>query len=211
MYHTRGAPGADLHAMFQNDLVFGQVGFVKENEGFSPYGSVRLEFGERRGLQVNVSGLVNYGLGVARAPEIDPDEPEELHPGDTRVDKLRYGLAANVRWKALDVYAAIVWDRVFGLPGRVRGFDRTATGLTVGADYLVHEHVMLSGRFDQMWAGGLRSQKADASVFTAQAKYYPWLNIAFFVRDSVNLKSFREENPLRSFKNQVFVGIDWDF
>lgn len=211
MYHTTGAPGADVHAMFQNNLVFAQAGFVKENEGFSPYGSVRLEFGERGGLQFNISGLVNYGFGVARAPEIDPDEPEELRAGGRRVDKLRYGLAANVRWKALDVYSAIMWDRIFGLPSAVRGFDRTATGLTIGADYLVHENVMLSGRFDHLWAGGLRSQKADGSVFTAQVKYYPWLNIAFFIRDSVNLLSFREENPLRSFKNQVFVGIDWDF
>jgi hypothetical protein len=116
-----------------------------------------------------------------------------------------------VRWKALDVYGAIMWDRVFGIPNTVRGFDRTAAGLTVGADYLVHENVMLSGRFDHLWAGGLRNQKADGSVLTAQVKYYPWLNIAFFIRDSVNLLSFREENPLRSFKNQVFVGIDWDF
>jgi len=44
-----------------------------------------------------------------------------------------------------------------------------------------------------------------------QAKFYPWQNIAFFVRDSVNLLSFIEESPLRNWRNQVFVGIDWDF
>jgi len=27
----------------------------------------------------------------------------------------------------------------------------------------------------------------------------------------VNLRKFHEGNPLRSYRNQVFVGIDWDF
>ena len=44
-----------------------------------------------------------------------------------------------------------------------------------------------------------------------QAKVYPWQNIAFFVRDSVNLQSVVERSPLRNWRNQLFVGIDWDF
>jgi hypothetical protein len=48
-------------------------------------------------------------------------------------------------------------------------------------------------------------------VLTAQVRYYPWQNIAFFLRDSVNLRKFHEANPLRSYRNQVFAGIDWDF
>jgi hypothetical protein len=31
------------------------------------------------------------------------------------------------------------------------------------------------------------------------------------VRDSINMRAFVEENPLRSWSNQFFVGIDWDF
>ena len=84
-------------------------------------------------------------------------------------------------------------------------------GLTVQADYLAHENVLLSGRFDQLWAGGLKDDKLDATVLTAQIRYYPWQNIAFFVRDSVNVRKFHKGNPLRSYRNQVFVGIDWDF
>ena len=208
MYNTTGSPGADFHAMFQNNLLLGQAGFLKENEGFNTYGMLRLDLGERGGFTFNVSALVNWGFGVARAP--DPDDTEL--PGDTRIDRLRYGLAATARWKALDVYGAVIWDRVFNVPGALRrDFDRTAAGLTLEVDYLVHEQVMLSTRFDQLWAGGLREDKRDGTVVSAQVRYYPWPNIAFFIRDSVNVRSFVEDNPLRSWKNQVFVGIDWDF
>jgi hypothetical protein len=208
MYNTRGAPGADFHAMFQNNLLLGQVGFLRENEGFNTYGVLRLDLGERSGFTFNVSGLVNWGFGVARAP--DPDDTEL--PGDTRVDGLRYGLAANARWKGLDIYGAVIWDRLFNVPGALRrDFDRTGAGLSLEVDYLVHEQVMLSTRFDQLWAGGLREDKRDGTVVSAQIRYYPWPNLAFFVRGSVNVRSFVEDNPLRSWKNQVVVGIDWDF
>jgi hypothetical protein len=207
MYNTTGEPGADFHAMF-NDVVIAQVGFLRENEGFNTYGMVRYDLLDRGGFTFNVSGLVNWGFGVVRAP--DPGDHER--PGDTRLDRLRYGVAANARWKAFDVYGALIRDHVFGLPGDLgRDFDRSATGLTIEVDYLVHEKVMLSTRFDQLWAGGLKDDKLDGTVVSAQAKFYPWQNIAFFVRDSVNLRAFHEENPLRSWRNQVFVGIDWDF
>ena len=212
MYNTRGAYGADIHAMFQNNLLLGQVGFLQENEGFNIYSVGHLQFGESRGLVVHLSPLVNWGFGVVRAPVLDPDEPGEVHAGSRRLDRLRYGVAANARWKQLDVYGALIFDQLFGVPGELRGqFDRDAAGLTLQVDYLVHENVMLSTRFDQLWAGGLKDQKLDGTVLTVQAKYYPWQNIAFFVRDSVNLRKFHEGNPLRSWKNQVFIGIDWDF
>ncbi len=207
MYNTSGAPGADFHAMF-NDVVLGQIGFLRENEGFNTYAAARFDLLDRGELTFNVSALVNWGFGVVRAP--DPDDPSQ--PGGNRLDRLRYGIAANVRWTQLDVYGALIWDRLYGLPGELRGsFDRTATGLTIQADYLVHEKVMLSSRFDQLWAGGLKDEKRDGSVLSVQAKFYPWQNIAFFVRDSVNLRSFVEDSPLRNWRNQLFIGIDWDF
>lgn len=208
MYNTRGAPGADFHAMFLNNLFVAQAGFLRENEGFNTYAMWRMNLGERGGYTFNISPLVNWGFGVARAP--DPDDHDR--PGAARLDRLRYGVAANYRWRALDVYGAVIWDRVFNVPrGLGREFDRSAAGLTLELDYLVHDTVMLSGRFDQLWAGGLRDDKRDGSVLTAQARYYPWPNVAFFVRDSVNLRPFIENNPLRSWRNQVFAGIDWDF
>ncbi|HEU5305670.1 MAG TPA: hypothetical protein VFU40_13550, partial [Gemmatimonadales bacterium] len=208
LYNTRGAYGADLHAMFQNNLFLGQMGVLQENEGFNVYGVGHVQLVDRGGLLVHLSALLNWGSGVARAP--DPADQEE--PGGRRLDRLRYGLAANVRWKALDVYGALIFDHVYGLPGELdREFDRTAAGLTVQADYLAHEKLMLSARLDQLWAGGLRDDKLDGTVFSAQAKYYQWQNIAFFVRDSVNLRGFHEHNPLRSWRNQLIVGIDWDF
>ena len=208
MYNTPGAPGADFHAMFQNSLLLGQLGFLKENEGFNTYAVGRVDLGERRGFAFNVSALVNWGFGVARAP--DPEAHET--PGAARLDRLRYGLAANARWRGLDVYGAVIWDRLFGVPRELgREFDRDAAGLSLEVDYLLLEEVMVSTRFDQLWAGGLREQKLDGSVLTAQVRYYLWPNVAFFVRDSANLRRSTEENPLRSWRNQVFVGIDWDF
>lgn len=207
MYNTEGAPGADLHAMIDN-VVLVQAGALRENEGFGSYAMTRFDLLDRREMTFNVSALVDWGFGIARAP--DPDDL--ARPGAARLDRLRYGLAANVRWKDLDVYGALIWDRLYDLPGALGGdFDRTATGLTLQVDYLVHEKAMLSSRFDQLWAGGLKADKRDGSVLSLQAKLYPWQNVAFFVRDSVSLRSFVEESPLRNWRNQVLVGLDWDF
>ena len=207
MYNVPGTPGADLHAMI-NDVLVAQTGFLRENEGFNTYGALRFDLLDRRELTFNVSALFNWGFGIVRAP--DPDDHD--HPGDKRLDRLRYGIAANVRWKGLDVYGALIWDRLYGLPGGLRrDVDRTAAGLSVEVDYLLHEKILLSSRFDQLWAGGLREEKRDGSVLSLQAKFYPWQNVAFFVRDSVNVRSFVEESPLRNWRNQLFVGIDWDF
>ena len=207
MYNTPGAPGADFHAMLNNIFV-AEVGFLSENEGFNTYGMLRFDILDRQQFTFNVSALVNWGFGVVRAPD-----PGDLsRPGASRLDRLRYGLAANARWKALDVYGAVIWDQLYGVPAGLRGvFDGTATGLTIQADYLVHEKLLLSSRFDQLWAGGLKDERRDGSVLSLQAKFYPWQNIAFFVRDSVNLQSVVERSPLRNWRNQLFVGIDWDF
>src|SRR6059036_1493562 len=130
MYNTTGAPGADFHAMF-NDVVLGEVGFLRENEGFNTYAAARFDLLDRGELTFNISALVNWGFGVVRAP--DPEDHNQ--PGGNRLDRLRYGIAANVRWKQLDVYGAVIWDRLYGLPGELRGsFDRTATGLAIQAD-----------------------------------------------------------------------------
>jgi hypothetical protein len=213
MYNTPGQPGADFHAMLMHSRypgrsVLAQVGFLRENDGFNLYVMPRFDFGQRAQFTFNVSALVNWGFGIAQAP--DPDAHHR--PGDRRLDRLRYGLAANARWKALDVYGALLWDRVFNLPGALqREFDRTAAGLTLEVDYLALEPVLLSARFDQLWAGGRRDDKRDGTVLSLQVRYYPWPNLAVFVRDSLNLRAFIDENPLRSWRNQFFAGIDWAF
>src|SRR2546430_6723814 len=82
----------------------------------------RFDLLDRRELAFNVSALVNGGLGVVRAP--DPDDRD--HPGGRRLDRLRYGVAANVRWKDLDVYGALIWDQLYGLPGELRSEEHTS-------------------------------------------------------------------------------------
>src|SRR5260370_36207231 len=42
MYNTSGAPGADFHAMF-NDVVLGQIGFLRTNALFNPYAAARVD------------------------------------------------------------------------------------------------------------------------------------------------------------------------
>jgi hypothetical protein len=212
MYNTRGAPGSDFHTMVNNLLIdhpqIIQVGFLRENDGWNAYGAWRVDFGERDQSAFSVSALINWGFGVAWAP--DPTDHDR--PSDQRVDRLRYGVAANARWKGLDVYGALIRDQVFDLPSGLGGeFDRAATGLTLAVDYLAHEQVMLSTRFDQLWAGGLTDEKQDGSVLSFQVKYFLWQNVAFFVRDSVNLLSTIEDDPLRGWRNQVVLGVDWDF
>src|SRR5207249_7665556 len=86
--------GADFHAMF-NDVVLGQVGFLRENEGFNTYMAARFDLLDRGEFTFNVSALMNWGFGVVRAP--DPEDHNQ--PGSNRLDRLRYGMAANVRWK----------------------------------------------------------------------------------------------------------------
>jgi hypothetical protein len=119
---------------------------LRENEGFDTYGVLRLDLGERGGFTFNVSGLVNWGFGVVRAP----DPADTARPGDTRLDRLRYGLAANARWKGVDVYGAVIWDRVFNVPGALRqDFDRTAAGLTLD---MRMTNIDLAGEFEP-WRG----------------------------------------------------------
>lgn len=206
MYNTTGQPGVDLHAMFMNNQFLGQVGFMAENGGFNTYGVFRFDIGQRDDFTFNASALVNWGFGNQFAPD-----PADLdHPGE-RVDRLRLGLAANARWKRLDMYGAVTWDKLYNLPRGLGDFKRTAAGLTVQADYLALEQVMLSSRFDQLWAGGVNDQRQNGSVFTVQARYYPWPNIAFFIRNSTNLRTVVHDNPLRNWRNQFFIGMDWDF
>jgi hypothetical protein len=83
-----------------NDVVLAQVGFLRENEGFDIYGAVRYDLLDRRELTFNVSVLFNWGFGVVRAPDTEDLD----QPGGSRLDRLRYGIAANLRWKRLDVF-----------------------------------------------------------------------------------------------------------
>src|SRR5262245_49577003 len=205
-YNTLGEPGADFHAMLGNNLIVGQTGVLRENDGFTTYLMGRVNLGERDARAFNLSALVAYGIGTAATPDpLDRDRP------DKSVDRLRYGVAANTRLGRWDVYGALLWDQLVDVPSRLRGFDRSAAGLTLEVDYLASETIVLSTRFDQLWAGGFEDQKADGSVLSFQLRYHPWPNVGFFVRDSVNLRSEQDENPLRNWRNQLIVGIDWDF
>src|SRR5205823_14765847 len=109
MYNTAGSPGADFHAMI-NDVFLGQVGFLRENEGFNTYGMARFDLLDRRELAFNVSALVHGGFGVVRAP----DPADRDHPGGRRPDRLRDGAAAKVRWRDPDASGPLPSDHTDG-------------------------------------------------------------------------------------------------
>jgi len=124
---------------------------------------------------------------------------------------LRYELAANVRWKQLDVYGAVIWDRLYGLRGAARDLRGTATGLTIQADYLVHEKLMLSSRFDQLWAVWPQDEKQTAPCCPYRQSSIPGRTSPSSSANSVNLRSVVEDSRCGTGAIKLFVGIDWDF
>jgi len=202
LYNTEGDFGLDLHAMigrwtFQTGLMQGlEAGATDVNAKKDPYLMVRRDFGEARYYSGSLSGLIYQGNDTARVD-------------NTLIDWLRYGWAANIKYRYLDIYGAMIWDRLKDLPPAVLGtFDDTAFGATVEADYLFTDRWLLSLRYDQMNTGGESSQKANGAVLSAQAKFYPRENIAFYLRESLNVG---KDHVVQNFRTLTVLGVDLDF
>lgn len=205
LYNTSGGFGLDVHAMvngrylLQAGIMQGiEAGTSDVNEKKDPYLMARMNFGGTNYFSGSVSGLVNWGNDTAML-------------GKQLIDWFRYGFAGNVKYKLLDIYGAIIWDELSGLPASVAGnFDDTAMGLTIEGDLLITDQHLLSIRYDQMTSGGFISDKADAKVLTFQVRKYYRDNFALFIRDTVNVGTV-SDNPLQNFRNLVAVGVDLDF
>lgn len=202
LYNTSGDLGLDVHAMagpwfIQAGLMQGLFEDAADvNQKKDPYLMVRMNFGGERYQSGSVSGLAYRGNDTARVE-------------GALVDWMRYGVAANIRRRHLDLYGAVIWDRLINLPN-VSDFDKTALGATVEGDYLISDRWMISARYDQMNAGGPIQQKADGKVVSLQARFYPRENLSFFLRDSVNVEAVTQ-NPLQNFRHLTAVGIDLVF
>ncbi len=149
--------------------------------------------------------MVYWGNDTARVPVTVGSVNTVL------IDWLRYGIAGNVKYKSFDIYGALIWDDIQDLPGSLLStFDDEAFGLTVEADYLVSDKLLLSARYDQLDAGGFYTQKENAKVATLQGRYYLRDNFSLYLRDSLNVEKV-SPNPLQSYRNLVAIGLDFDF
>lgn len=211
LYNTEGDLGMDIHGMYgsflyQIGVMQGtQAGFSDVNEGKDIYFVGRYNFGVENFTSGSVSALVHKGTDSASVSKTSGS------PDRTLVDWLRYGLAGNLKYKLLDIYGAYIWDKIEGLPQQTMSvFDDTASGLTVEVDYIASNKLLLSGRYDQLNAGGFTAEKENGKLLTLQARYYKKDNFSLYLRNSLNLKS-ESDNPLNSFKNALAIGFDLDF
>lgn len=204
LYNTSGDAGVDVHGMvgrvmIQTGVMQGlSAGTRDVNEKKDPYLMARVNFGGERYLSGSLSGLLYWGNETAMV--------------ETQlVDWLRQGLSANVKYKLLDLYGAVIWDRVGNLSGTLSPrFDDTALGVTVEGDYLASDPVLLSARYDQLDAGGFINEKADGKLLTLQARYFVRDNVSFALRGSYNLEGVGS-NPIRNFQHLVALAVDLDF
>ncbi|MFQ5597603.1 MAG: hypothetical protein ACE5GK_06075 [Nitrospiria bacterium] len=204
LYNTAGDFGIDTHAMigrfmFQAGIMQGiEAGTSDVNEKKDPYLMTRVNFGGAKYFSGSASALIHWGNDTARV-------------GKDLIDWVRYGFAGNVKYKLLDLYGAVIWDQISGLPTATAGtFDDTAFGLTIEGDFIMTDRRLISLRYDQMEAGGFRSRKAGGKVLTLQLRNYIRDNFALFLRDSVNVGRV-SDNPLQNFRNLIALGIDFDF
>ncbi len=204
LYNTSGDFGLDVHAMvgrfmLQAGVMQGiEAGTSDANEKKDPYLMARMNFGGTNYFSGSVSGLANWGNDTAMV-------------NNQLIDWFRYGFAGNIKYKLLDIYGAIIWDKLSGLPSSVAGnFDDTAMGLTIEGDLLVTDQHLLSIRYDHLESGGFINQKADGKTLTFQVRKYYRDNFALFLRDTVNVGSV-SDNPLQNFRNLVAIGLDIDF
>lgn len=205
LYNSDGDYGIDLHMMIGRFLL--QAGAMQGLESGSrnaaghkvdPYLMARMNFGGERYLSGSVSALAQWGLDTA---QVD-GEPVDWH---------RHGIAANLKYRHLDLYGALIRDRIRDLPANLAdSFDDEAWGLTVQADYLLTDPWLLSLRYDHMDAGGFVNQLADGRVVTLQGRYYFRDNLSFWLRDSINVGD-TSANPLQNFRHLFAAGVDLVF
>jgi hypothetical protein len=203
LYNGEGF-GVDLHALvgsfiLQAGMMQGIGGEARDNNmKKDPYIMGRFNFGGSEYFSGSVSALANWGNDTATVD-------------NKLVDWFRYGFAGNIKYKHLDIYGIVIWDKITGLPkSTLAVFDEKANGFTVEADYLATDKLLLMFRYDRLKSGGLFSQKEDGETVSFQARYYIRDNLGIFIRDTYNLKEV-SMNPLNSFQNATTFGVDFDW
>ncbi len=219
LYNTPNTMGVDIHGRPFGDWFLYQVGVVNGvKEGFGDSNNPkdwfvmgRFDYAQSDLFSASLSGFGYFGNNnVKVALPMGGPTPD--------VSMNRYGLSTRVRYKMVDVYAAYTIDKIRDLPAGPfeQNFDPTATGLTVEADVLATDRLLLSVRFDNLDAGGVKvnpmtgmTVRTSNTLLAFQAKYYLRTNIAVFVRDDFNLRDAKGGTSApRNFRNAFLVGAD---
>lgn len=171
------------------------------NKGKDIYGAIRFDYVRSSHFSASMTGFAY--IGNSNAMVFDG-------ANNTNVSWNRYGIAGHARYKMLDLYGMYTMDYVRHLPSAVSAtFDKTASGLSVAADVYMTNQTLLSVRYDQMDAGGERTQRASQSIVGAQIKHYLRTNVAIYARGDTNVRKAEDGNAAaRNLRNAVFVGID---
>jgi len=203
LYNGEGF-GVDLHALIGNFIVQAGIqqgilsGMRDDNIKKDPYVMGRYNFGWKEFMSGSISGFANWGNHTAKVD-------------DQLIDWFRYGAALNIKLSHFDLYGTYIWDELKDLPLSTKGvFDDKATGMTVEADYLIFDKLMLMTKYDQLKSGGFLNEKVDGEVISFQARYYIRDNLGIYILDSYNLQGV-SSNPLQSYRNLVLLGVDFDW
>jgi hypothetical protein len=209
LYYADREVGIDVHGrpfgdwfLFQLGLLNGgEESFGDSNNAKDWFVMVRVDQAESHYFSANLSAFAYFGNNDAKVTSV------------AEVSRRQYGLAGNIRYRVIDVYGAFVIDHVTDLPAAIApNFDDTATGLTIEADVIATDRILLSMRYDHMDGGGTRATKKSNSLLALQMKYFLRSNIAIYLRDDVNLQAAEGgASGVRNFRNGWFVGADFDF
>lgn len=185
LYNSDKELGIDLHGRPFGNWFLYQVGILNggneragdSNHSKDWYVMTRFDYAQSDYFSANLSGFAYFGNHNAKVST------------GADVSRSRYGVAARLRYKWLDVYGAYTIDRVTDLPsGMSATFDATATGVTVETHALVTDRLLLGVRFDHMDAGGLLATRTSATFLAWQAKYYLRSNLSMTIRHDMNLR-----------------------
>ena len=203
LYNGEGY-GLDFHVkvgrfLFQTGLMQGiEDGPRDINIKKDPYVMARSDIGGSGYISGSVSAFANWGNDTGMVNQ-------------DLIDWFRYGFGMNIRIEHLDIYGAYILDEIRGLPeATLAVFDKTASGISIQADYLITNQLMLQARYDKLNAGGFIKKRVNGEVLHLQARYSIRDNLAIFFRDSYNLRGL-SSNPLRGFRNYFSIGADFDW
>ncbi len=206
LYNAVSEVGIDLYGRPFGDWFLYQAGIINgANEDFRDsnnskdwYVMMRLDHARSKFFSSSLSGFAYFGNRNAKLATRDS------------VDWERYGFAANIQYKMIDLYGAFVIDRVTNLPSSMTAqFDEIATGTTIEGDVLVTDHLMLSLRLDYLDPGGTLAHRKSTTFLGMQAKYYLHQNFSVFLRHDRNLrKAEGGVAPGRNFRHAFFIGVD---
>lgn len=209
LYNAIAETGIEVRGRPFGDWLLYQVGvlnganeqFGDSNKSKDYYGAVRVDYIRAADFSGSVSGFAYIGHANATVA---------VGTGTADVNWNRYGIAAHVRYKMVDLSGLFTVDKISHIPLAARPtFDGTASGLSLAADTHVTNQTVVSLRYDHLDAGGDLTQRASQTFLGGQIKHYLRSNIALYIRNDVNLRTAGDGSVAsRNLRNAAFAGID---